>query len=139
MHCHETSFGYLLALAPGDELIASLIGFARHHDVDGAVLQGLGSVRRLELGHYDPDRGAYDRQIIHDVLEVCGITGNIALLDGEPYAHVHGTFSRADATVIGGHVFSAICAAALEVAVHTASVPLVRGAVESGEIKRLIP
>jgi predicted DNA-binding protein with PD1-like motif len=126
----RTSFGYVLALEPGDELIRSLIAFGRSEDVDGAALTGIGSVRGVELGFYHLDRQEYGRIRFDEPLEVCALAGNLALLDGEPFPHVHGVFGRPDGSTLGGHVFEAVCSVTLEVVVHTAAAPLVRGPVD---------
>ena len=50
-------------------------------------------------------------------LEEIGRPYDVALVDGEPYPHVHGVFSRRDFTVLGGHVLEAIVSIAVELAV----------------------
>lgn len=137
MHTQETSFGYVLALEPGDELIRSLIEFARHRDVDAAIISGLGAVRAVELGFYHLAQQDYERRRFDEPLEACSLTGNIALLDGEPFPHVHGVFSRPDCTTVGGHVFEAVCAVTLEIAVYTMAGTLVRGPVDYCNLKLL--
>ncbi|HEX7088867.1 MAG TPA: PPC domain-containing DNA-binding protein [Longimicrobiales bacterium] len=137
MRTQRTSFGYVLALEPGDELIRSLIAFARNEDVDGAALTGLGSVRGVELGFYHLDRQEYGRLHLDEPLEVCALAGNLALLDGEPFPHVHGIFGRPDGSTLGGHVFEAVCSVTLELAVHTAARPLLRGPVAYCNLKLL--
>jgi len=137
VHIQETSFGYVLALEPGDELIRSLIEFARHRDVDAAAIMGLGAVRGVELGFYHLAREDYERHRFDEPLEACSLTGNIALLDGEPFPHVHGVFGRPDGTTLGGHVFEAVCAITLEIAVYTTEGALVRGPVDYCNLKLL--
>jgi predicted DNA-binding protein with PD1-like motif len=126
----KTSFGHFLALEPGDELIRCLIGFAREHEVDAAVVSGIGSVERVELGYFNRSMRNYRRMVLDEDLEICSLNGNIALLDGAPYPHIHGLFSRADCTVAGGHVFEAVCSVTLELSVHTSPVPIERGRAE---------
>ena len=137
MRNQKTSFGHVLALEPGDELIRSLIAFARHEDVDAAVLTGLGAVRGVELGFYHLDRQEYERRRFDEPLEVCALVGNLALLDGEPFPHVHGVFGRPDGSTVGGHVFEAVCSVTLELAVHTSAAPLLRGPVDYCNLKLL--
>ena len=108
-----TPFGYVVVLEPGDELIRSLIRFARQQDVDAAAVYGIGSVRDIELGFYEPVRTEYKRRRFEEPLEACALIGNVSLLDGEPFPHVHGTFSRADFSMVGGHIFEAVCSVTL--------------------------
>jgi len=126
MRCKETGFGFILVLAPGDELLRSLIEFARSHDVDGATITGVGTVREVEIGTWSARRNEHVRHTFVEELDVCSLNGNLALLDGEPMPHVHGVFARADCSTIGGHVFEAVCAANLEIAIHATREPLER-------------
>lgn len=134
MHCNETSFGYVLVLAPGDELIRSLIGFARRHDVDGAMISGLGTVREVEIGTWSAQHNEHVRHTFLEELDICAVTGNLALLDGEPMPHVHAIFARADCSTIGGHVFEAVCATSVELAIHVTQQALVRSTMSERDL-----
>jgi uncharacterized protein len=125
-----TPFGFVVVLEPGDELIRSLIRFARQQDVDAGAVYGIGSVRDVELGFYRPGVSEYARRRFEEPLEACSIIGNISLLDGEPFPHVHGTFARADFSTVGGHIFEALCSVTLELSVHTAPFPWERREVD---------
>lgn len=37
-------------------------------------------------------------------LEIVNLTGDLVWVDGEPFWHIHGTFSRRDFRIISGHV-----------------------------------
>lgn len=113
-----TDFGYLLVLEPGDELVRCLIQFAREHEVDAAVLSGVGSIAELEVGGDARRDRDHARHLLEEPLETCSLNGTLTLLDGEPFPHLHGSFARRDMSVIGGHVFQAVCAGTLELAVH---------------------
>jgi uncharacterized protein len=135
-------FGHLVVLERGDELIASLIRLARHEEIEAATLFGIGAVHDVELGFYHlppagQRTGHYERSTFAGPLEACALNGTISLLDGEPFPHVHGVFSRADCSTVGGHVFAAVCHVTLEIALHTAPLPLLRAAVEFCDLKLL--
>ena len=98
--------------------------------MDAAAVYGIGSVRDIELGFYEPVRTEYKRRRFEEPLEACALIGNVSLLDGEPFPHVHGTFARGDFTTVGGHIFEAICSVTLELSVHTAPFPWERREVD---------
>jgi uncharacterized protein len=133
-----TPFGYIMVLDPGEELITSLIRIARHEDIDGAALAGIGTVRDVELGFYhlrSPDDGGYERHVFDEPLAACSLTGTISLVDGEPFPHVHGVFGRPDCTTLGGHVFGAVCHVTVEVTLYLAAAALERAAVAHCDLK----
>lgn len=126
MHAQQTPFGFMVSLAAGDELIRSLTALARQEDIDGATVTGAGRVRELELGIYDPLAADFSRRCFHDHFEMCALSGTVSLLDGQPFPQLHGVFSRADFTTIGGQIFEAVCGEVIEVGVYTMVTPLVR-------------
>src|SRR6185369_7658603 len=117
VHVNESSRGYIVVLEKGDELVRSLIAFARQYDVDSATLIGFGAVTEVELAA-SIGRVTERRIRFRGPLEICALQGTIGLLDGEPFPHVHGSFSRADCTTIGGHICEAVCAGILELIVQ---------------------
>jgi predicted DNA-binding protein with PD1-like motif len=119
-----TEFGYILFLAPGDEVIRCLIQFAREQEVDAAVVTGVGSVSEVELGAGGARSRDQRRQVLAEPLETCSLTGTLQLSDGEPLPHLHGSFARADCSVVGGHIYQAVCGYGFSIAVQlTTSAP----------------
>jgi uncharacterized protein len=124
----STEFGYLVALEEGDEIIRCLIQFARELEIDSAIVTGVGSLAELEIGA-DGRRGReHTRRTLNEPLETCSLTGTLTLLDGEPFPHLHGSFARRDLSVIGGHVFQAVCATGADLAVQVCTPTALRGA-----------
>jgi uncharacterized protein len=119
-----TEFGFILSLEPGDELVRCLIQFARDQEVEAAVLTGLGSVVEVELGVGSGRSRDQMRRVLREPLEACSLTGTVTLLDGEPFPHVHGTFARLDTSMVGGHVYQAVCGSAIDMAVQIAGEPV---------------
>jgi uncharacterized protein len=116
----HTDFGFILALEPGDEVIRCLIQFAREYEVERAIVSGVGSVTEIELGSGGGRDREHRRTRITEPLETCSLSGALTLVDGEPFPHLHGSFARPDASVVGGHVYQAVCATGLEIAVEVA-------------------
>lgn len=123
----HTDFGYMLALEPGDEVVRCLIQFAREYEIDSAVLSGVGTVSEVELGSGGGRERQPRRTHLAEPLETCSLTGALTLVDGEPFPHLHGSFARTDATVLGGHVYQAVCATALQLAVQVTGARIPRG------------
>lgn len=115
----STDFGYMLTLEPGEELVRCIIQFAREQELESAALSGGGTVTELELGAGSRDRDQ-GRRRVHEPLDACSFTGTVTLVDGEPFPELRGTFARGDNTVLGGQVYQAVCAARIDIAIHTA-------------------
>lgn len=112
-----TDYGYNIILDAGDEVIRCLIQFAREEEVDTAFVSGIGSVSEVELGTGAAGRNER-RGRLAGPLETCSLTGTLTLVDGQPFPHLHGSFARQDYSLVGGHVYQAVCATRLELAIQ---------------------
>lgn len=113
----KTNTGYVIALARGEELIATLTKFCGDNNIEGAMFTGIGAVERVEIGYYDLEKREYFFRDEPGVFEVASMQGNVALVDGKPFIHAHAVLSRCDETCacIGAHIKEAFVAVTLEV------------------------
>jgi uncharacterized protein len=114
-----TDYGYMVYLEPGDELLCCLIQFAREQEVDTAMVSGFGAVSELELGAGGDQEQR--RSLLQEPLEICSLTGSLTLVDGEPFPHLHGSFARQDHSLVGGHIYQAVCATGAELALQVSA------------------
>ena len=117
MQYREAPFGFSLVLERGEEVLEGITRFATETGVRAAHFSGIGAIDRLTLGFYDLVKQAYERRTFDEDLEVASLSGNLAVVDGGPFPHVHGVFCRRDFSPVGGHVFEAVVSIAVEVAV----------------------
>lgn len=94
----------LLILQRGEELHQSLATFASEQNLNSAWLSGLGGADQLAIGFYDIQTKDYVWREYNQPLEILSLTGNLTIVDGKPFWHVHGVFSGTDFAAIGGHV-----------------------------------
>lgn len=94
----------ILVLQKGEELIESLSKYATDQNLKSAWVNVIGGASSVTLGFREPDLKEYFWKEFNEPLEIIGLQGNLAYVDGQPIWHIHGTFSKADYSVIGGHV-----------------------------------
>ena len=95
---------YVLRLESGDDILQTIRQFATTKRISAGLLEGIGSLSKVKLGHYDFKTKKYRYEIFEDDLEILNLSGNIATMDREPLPHVHVTLGRRDFSVIGGHL-----------------------------------
>src|SRR5260370_30015514 len=95
---------YVLRLESGDDILQSVGQFATAKKLSAGLLEGIGSLRKVKLGHYDFKKRKYSYETFEDDLEILILSGNIAIMNREPLSHVHVTLGRRDFSVIGGHM-----------------------------------
>jgi predicted DNA-binding protein with PD1-like motif len=101
----------------GEDVLPSLLGWARERRMTAASFVGIGAFRRVELGFFDPGAGDYVRSRIDEQVEVLSLAGNIGIADGEPKVHAHVVVGKSDASAYGGHLLAAEVGPTLELVV----------------------
>jgi predicted DNA-binding protein with PD1-like motif len=96
---------FVLRFDKGEEIFAGLSDFALKNNVSAATFTGLGTCSMVEIGYFNPFLKEYRKKPYRENYEIVSLTGNLALLEGKPAIHAHGSFSATDFTMLGGHVF----------------------------------
>jgi predicted DNA-binding protein with PD1-like motif len=108
---------FAVVLDTGEEVVETLLAFAKEQRLTAAEFTGLGALSDAVLGYFDWRKKDYTRIPIDEQVEVLNLTGNIALADGEPKLHPHIVLGKADGTAHGGHLLEAHVRPTLEVIV----------------------
>ena len=107
---------YVLVLAKGEEVVSSIEGFARQHDLAAAQLTGVGALSDAVLGFFEWETKEYRKIPVTEQVEVVSFVGDVALgPDGKPALHPHIVVSRWDGSAMGGHLLEAHVRPTLEV------------------------
>lgn len=97
--------GFILRLEQGDDILKTLKEFADAKRVRAAFFEGIGSLYRARLGHYDfKDTRTYKYETFEEDLEILSLSGNVSTMDQKALPHAHATLGRRDFSVIGGHL-----------------------------------
>lgn len=106
---------HLLKLDPGDDILESITGFAQERGIQAGWINFLGAVQRASLRYYDQDAREYLDFTLDRHLEVLSGVGNISLLDGKPFVHIHAAFGDEEGAAYGGHINTGCVAFLIEV------------------------
>jgi len=117
MQTARTGDRWMLRLEEQEEVIETLSEFAHREGIRaGAVVAGIGQVRRATIGYWDGSR--YLPQELTVPHEVLGLTGSIAQADGAPSLHLHLTAAGPDYRAVGGHLLRASVGVLMEIVVE---------------------
>jgi predicted DNA-binding protein with PD1-like motif len=106
---------HILAVEIGEELLGSILSYAKQSKIYAASIQAIGAIRNFELGYYVLDQKQYLKKNVDEIAELISCSGNLAIKDDKPFVHVHVSAGLKDFSVIGGHLFSAVVAVTAEV------------------------
>lgn len=104
MKVYSSEQGDIVVLQRGEELHATLSQYASERGLKSAWVSGLGGSGPVTLGFYDIATKQYEWKEFEGPLEITSLTGNMTIVDGEPFWHIHGTFGVRDFSTISGHV-----------------------------------
>ena len=113
----EPTKQYAVIFYQGDEAFSGLLEFAEKYHVTSAHFTAIGALSGATLGWFDPQRKMYKKIPINGQHEVIGMSGDIALYQGNPVVHTHMVVGTSDGTTRAGHVLNAYVSPTLEVMV----------------------
>src|SRR5260370_1238578 len=105
---------HALRLDPGEDIHATLEDFCQEAGINNAAVEGIGSVEAPTLAHYSIKTKEFTDKHLDGVYEVTSLLGNVALVDGKPFAHMHVTVADIGMQTFGGHLVKGVCSATLE-------------------------
>lgn len=121
---------YVLRLIRGENVFSTIMHFCEQRRIEHAVFSAIGAVNDVTLGYYDLGAKQYGSRKYETEHEVASMTGNVSLVEGKPFLHIHAVLSGiapgTENECIGGHVFAATVAVTLEVYLTAFNEPISR-------------
>lgn len=118
---------HLLVFDVGDEIVSSLVAFAKQQELTAAHFEAIGALREGVIAYWDWNRKEYDRIEVGEQVEVVSCIGNIGRgADGEPKVHAHIALGRKDGSLIGGHLMEGRVRPTLELVLVESSATIQR-------------
>jgi len=96
-----------LSLDNHSKVMESLRAFCKEKGILSGSISGIGAVSEMTLRFFSPSTKLYEDRTFCEQMEIANLTGNISLMDGEPYLHIHITAGRSDFTTLSGHLLEA--------------------------------
>ena len=126
MQTKKIADGFVVKLDKGEQLVDSLLKFARQEKVDSGSVTGIGAVTNVTLGYFDREQKKYLQREFEEVYELVSLSGSIATINYQPILHLHIAISDRDYNLYAGHLFSAEVAVTAEIFVRAYPQPLLR-------------
>jgi len=130
---------YLVVLDRDEEVIASLLEFAAAKGIDGGWVQGLGSLKDIELGFYELEKRIYLKRRFDEDMELGSLQGNLARAGKDRVLHAHAVVSGTELIAFTGHLFEAKIAVTAEFHVRDFGVRVERSEVKSVGLRLICP
>ncbi|HUV85776.1 MAG TPA: PPC domain-containing DNA-binding protein [bacterium] len=91
-------------LVPGGDLLEELNKLVKAEGIEVGALSGIGALRKAAVGIFDVEKKEYIVNKFDEEMEICALTGNVSLKEGEPFVHAHLALSSRQGRGFGGHI-----------------------------------
>ena len=109
---------YVVRLAKGEEVVASLEKLAQQEDISFADVRGIGAADEVTVGIFETAAKEYHKLTYTGDFEITSLLGTITRQEGNPYLHLHITIGNPQQQLFtGGHLNRAIISATAEIVV----------------------
>lgn len=115
MQCLQDGDRLFVRLDKGSDLFGSLTELANSLKWTCAHISGIGALQNIELGFFELEKKDYKRQTFEKEAELLSLDGNLCIIDGKPFWHIHAVLGDSNFQCFGGHLFSAIVAVTCEI------------------------
>lgn len=105
---------YLVRLEAGEMLPDALFELASEQNLTSASISGIGGVSDVRLAYYDLRKREYLEFEVEDIVELVSLIGNLSIVDGEPFWHLHAVVADRTGSVKAGHLVRLKVAVTLE-------------------------
>ena len=107
--------GYVVRLAPGEEIVERLTFLVDREGIQLGSVSALGAANDVTSGIFSTVEKKYSARRYQGDFEISALVGNVSRKDGAPYLHLHSTIGDpVTGQVHAGHLSSAVISATLE-------------------------
>ena len=85
-------------------LLESLTQYAKDNNIKTAEISFIGAVQNVSVMYFNQSKKEYDKHNFEGGHEVLSGLGNVSILEGEPFVHVHMTVADKNGNAFGGHL-----------------------------------
>ena len=100
------SSSFFVLMESGENINQILTTLARTQGWTSASFSGIGAVKDVTLGYFDSKSDKYIQNNFNGEYELLSCSGNISILDGSLFAHIHAVVADAKYHTYGGHLVS---------------------------------
>lgn len=98
---------YVVSVNNHEEVAAVLERVCNDLNITGGDIIGLGAVNSATLRCFNPATKEYVDKTFNEQMEIANLTGNVGVLNGKIYLHLHITLGKTDYTALAGHLLRA--------------------------------
>lgn len=126
MRSKQVGTAHLLRLDRGEEIVSSLTAYLCGQNIRAGSFSGIGAVDRVALRYYRLATKDYASREFSGEFEIIALNGNVSLVDGASWPHIHIVLGDSEYRCFGGHLQSATVGVTCEIAISALDTELHR-------------
>ena len=91
-------------LAPDTDMLEGVKKVLQRENIRAGYVNIIGALKSLVVGYFDQATRTYAEHRVDGPAEILICTGNVSLLDGAPFPHLHLTAGDPEGRAMGGHL-----------------------------------
>jgi len=104
----------LIRVDKGEEIVDALKHVCKNLDIGFGSITGIGATDNVTIGLLNTKTKKYQSKRFTGDHEISSLVGNVTMMDGDVYLHLHVTICNAEHIAFGGHLTSAVVSATFE-------------------------
>jgi predicted DNA-binding protein with PD1-like motif len=104
----------IIRIDKGEEIVDILKTICKKLDIKLGSIVGIGATDKVTIGLLNTKTKKYQSKEFTGDHEIAPLVGNITLMNGEVYLHLHVTICNVEHKALGGHLTSAVVSAMFE-------------------------
>lgn len=95
---------YIGRLLQGADLLESITKICKEENIKIGKITAIGAVKKAVIAFYDQVEKKYHNLEINQEMEIVSCTGNVSVLNGQPFVHCHIALADNQGRCFGGHL-----------------------------------
>jgi predicted DNA-binding protein with PD1-like motif len=104
----------VICIDKGEEIIDQLKTICKKLDIKLGSITGIGATDKIVISLLNTKTKKYQSKEFIGDHEIASLVGNITMMNGEVYLHLHVTICNVEHKALGGHLTSAVISATFE-------------------------
>ncbi len=104
----------IVRIDSGEEIVKKLEQLCKNMDIKLGTISGIGATDKATIGLFDIKTKEYHSTELIGDHEIAPVYGNISMMGGKVYLHLHANLCNVEHKSFGGHLNSAVVSATFE-------------------------
>jgi len=117
---------WLVRIERGEEIVESITKFLNEQNIRAGSISGIGAASKVTLRYYSMVDKQYHGKTFEGEFEIASMNGNVSVMNGKIWPHIHIVLGDIEYQCFGGHLESGIVGVTCEVVIDPLNAELVR-------------